>query len=104
MITACLFEEHARAAGLGFVPLGEADEFEAMIRDPRIWKIGEGSKVVMQFAAASTERYLTAIESCRSRRFDAGAHDGLRRATRARKTRHTADHRAFAARCVHERA
>lgn len=63
MITACLFEEHARAAGLGFVALGEADEFEAMIRDPRIWKIGEGSKVVMQFAAASTERYLTAIES-----------------------------------------
>ena len=33
MITARLFEEHARKAGLNFIPLGEKDEFEAMIRD-----------------------------------------------------------------------
>ncbi len=64
MITACLFEEHARGAGLEFVSLGEEDEFEVMIRDPRIWQAGVGTKVVFEFAAASTERYLAAIESC----------------------------------------
>lgn len=64
MITACLFEEHALKAGLNFIPLGEKDEFEAMIRDPRIWKLGHGTKVVFEFAAKSVEPYLAAIESC----------------------------------------
>jgi rhamnosyltransferase subunit B len=64
MITACLFEEHARKAGLKFVSLGEKEEFEAMIRDPRIWKLGHGTKVVFDFAAKSVEPYLAAIESC----------------------------------------
>jgi rhamnosyltransferase subunit B len=64
MITACLFEEQARKAGLSFIPLGEKDEFEAMIRDPRIWKLGHGTKVVFEFAAKSVEPYLAAIESC----------------------------------------
>ncbi|WP_395743363.1 glycosyltransferase [Prosthecobacter sp.] len=64
MITACLFEDHARRAGLEFIPLGEQDEFEKMIRDPRIWKSGIGTKVVFEFAAQSVEPYLAAIESC----------------------------------------
>jgi len=64
MITACLFEQQARKAGLNFIPLGEKDEFEAMIRDPRIWKLGHGTKVVFEFAAKSVEPYLAAIESC----------------------------------------
>jgi rhamnosyltransferase subunit B len=64
MITACLFEEQARKAGLEFISLGERDEFEAMIRDPRIWKSGIGTKVVFDFAAKSVEPYLAAIESC----------------------------------------
>ena len=64
MITACLFEEHARKAGLEFISLGEKDDFEAMIRDPRIWKSGIGTKVVFEFAAKSVESYLAAIESC----------------------------------------
>ena len=64
MITACLFEEHARKAGLEFISLGEKDDFEAMIRDPRIWKSGIGTKVVFEFAAKSVEPYLVAIESC----------------------------------------
>ena len=64
MITACLFEEHARKAGLEFISLGKKDEFEAMIRDPRIWKSGIGTKVVFEFAAKSVEPYLAAIESC----------------------------------------
>ncbi len=64
MITACLFEEQAKRAGLNFIPLGEKDDFEAMIRDPRIWKSGIGTKVVFEFAAKSVEPYLAAIESC----------------------------------------
>lgn len=64
MITACLFEEHAIRAGLEFISLGKRDEFEAMIRDPRIWKSGIGTKVVFDFAAKSVEPYLEAIESC----------------------------------------
>ncbi|WP_395715895.1 glycosyltransferase [Prosthecobacter sp.] len=64
MITACLFEDQARRAGLNFVSLGEKEEFEAMIRDPRIWKLGIGTKVVFEFAAKSVEPYLAAIESC----------------------------------------
>ena len=64
MITACLFEEQARKVGIEFISLGERDEFEAMIRDPRIWKSGIGTKVVFEFAAKSVEPYLAAIESC----------------------------------------
>ena len=64
MITACLFEEQARRAGLEFIAWGEAEEFEAMIRDPRIWKVGQGTKVVFDFAAKAVEPYLKAIESC----------------------------------------
>ncbi len=64
LITACLFEDNVRSAGLEFIPLGDKDEFEAMIRDPRIWKLGLGTKVVLEFAAKSVEPYLEAIESC----------------------------------------
>ncbi len=64
MITACLFEEQAKRAGLNFVSLGEKEEFETMMRDPRIWKLGHGTKVVFDFAAKSVEPYLAAIEKC----------------------------------------
>ncbi len=64
MITACLFEEQARRAGLDFIPLGEKEEFEAMLHDPRIWKLGQGTQVVFDFAAKSVQPYLAAIESC----------------------------------------
>jgi rhamnosyltransferase subunit B len=64
MITACLFEDNARKAGIEFISLGTKDEFEAMIRDPRIWQSGIGTKVVFEFAAKSVEPYLAAIESC----------------------------------------
>lgn len=62
MITACLFEAPARAAGLDFVPLGTADEFEAWVRDPRLWKPGSGTKLVFDIAVASIERYLAGME------------------------------------------
>ncbi|MFN0079479.1 MAG: glycosyltransferase [Prosthecobacter sp.] len=64
LITACLFEENVRNAGLEFIALGKAEDFEAMIHDPRIWQAGTGTKLVFDFAAKSVEPYLTAIESC----------------------------------------
>lgn len=64
MITACLFEEHAKRAGLEFISLGKPEDFESMIRDPRIWKLGIGTKMVFDFAAQATESYLQAVESC----------------------------------------
>lgn len=64
MITNCVFEEHAKMSGLNCIPVGEKDEFEAMIRDPRIWKLGYGTKVVFDFAAKSVKPYLAGIESC----------------------------------------
>lgn len=66
MITACLFEQQARAAGLAFVPIGRAGDFEAMMRDPRLWQAGHGSRLVFEFATAATEPYLAAIEQCGS--------------------------------------
>ncbi len=64
LITACLFEENVRHAGLEFIALGKAEDFEAMIHDPRIWQAGIGTKLVFDFAAKSVEPYLTAIEQC----------------------------------------
>ncbi|MBE7493518.1 MAG: glycosyltransferase family 1 protein [Verrucomicrobiaceae bacterium] len=63
MITAGLFEEHARRAGLDFGAWGKADEFEAMVRDPRIWKPGRGTKFVFDLAVGAVEPHLAAIES-----------------------------------------
>lgn len=64
MITACLFEEPAHQAGLEFVPLGTHAEFEALMRDPRIWKLGRGTKAVLEFAANAVKPYFEAIEGC----------------------------------------
>jgi rhamnosyltransferase subunit B len=64
LVTFCAFEDHARNAGLEFVPVGKKNDFEDAIRDPRIWKNGIGTKVVFESAAYSVELYLTAIESC----------------------------------------
>lgn len=64
MISACLFAEPVHQAGLKFVPLGTHEEFEALMRDPRIWKLGQGTKAVLGFAANAVEPYLDAIEQC----------------------------------------
>lgn len=64
MITSCVFEKHVKMSGLNFIPLGKKDEFEAMIRDPRIWKLGHGTNAVFNFAARSMRRCLAGVESC----------------------------------------
>lgn len=62
MVSTCLFSEAAEAAGIGFVPLGTAEEIEAIAKDRRIWKLGIGTKVVIDYAVKWSVRYLEAIE------------------------------------------
>ena len=61
MITASLFEEAAREAGLGFVPLGTKEEFEAIQNDPRIWKPYQSTQLVFDFAGKNAARGRDAI-------------------------------------------
>lgn len=63
MITACLFEEQAKKAGLNFIPFGKKDEFEAMMHDPRIWKPVIGTKLVFECAAGYVESFFAAVEA-----------------------------------------
>lgn len=62
MIVACVFEQAARAAGLDVVPLGKAEDFDRFIKDPRVWKLYAGTKMVFEFAGESTETFYQAIE------------------------------------------
>ncbi len=62
LITACLFEEATRQAGLDFIPLGQPEDFDQFIADPRVWKLYHGTKLVFQFAGQSVESCLKAIE------------------------------------------
>lgn len=55
LITASLFKKHAAAAGIPFIPIGEDSEFETLMRDPRIWKLGSGTKAILEYAARSAE-------------------------------------------------
>lgn len=62
LLTACLFEEATRQAGLEFIPLGQPEDFEKFMVDPRIWKLYHGTRVVFEFAGQSIEPILRAIE------------------------------------------
>lgn len=61
MITASLFEDMARGAGLGFVALGTKEEFEAIQNDPRIWKPYQATQLVFDFAGKNAVRSRDAI-------------------------------------------
>ncbi len=72
MITTCVFAETveksvasvaAKAAGMGFVGLGTEEELKAIQYDKCIWKLGIGTKVVLDHAVAWTPRYLEALEN-----------------------------------------
>ena len=65
MVSACLFEEAAEGAGIDFVPLGTAEEFDAIANDRRIWKFGIGTKVVLDYAVEWSEKYLEAVGAIR---------------------------------------
>lgn len=61
MVTSCIFKDAAEAVGIDFVGLGTVEEVEAIANDRRIWKLGLGSKVVMDFAVEWSERYLETV-------------------------------------------
>lgn len=63
MVTTVIFAEAAKAAGIGFVGLGTEEEVEAIAKDRRIWKLGIGTKVVLDHAVAWSPRYLEAMEN-----------------------------------------
>ncbi|MEK6232830.1 MAG: glycosyltransferase [Luteolibacter sp.] len=44
MVTTCIFQEAAEAAGIDFVGLGTVEEVEAIGKDRRIWKLGMGRR------------------------------------------------------------
>lgn len=70
MVSTVIFAEAAEAAGIGFVGLGTVEEIEAIGNDRRIWKLGIGTKVVLDHAVAWSPRYLEAVEKL-------GAVDGM---------------------------
>lgn len=61
MITACLFEEAARDAGIDFVGLGTKEEFESIQRDARIWRPYQATQLVFDYAGKSAARCRDAI-------------------------------------------
>jgi rhamnosyltransferase subunit B len=63
MVSTCMFSEAAEAAGIDFLPLGTVDEIEAIAKDRRIWKLGVGTKVVLDYAVQWSEKYLAAFET-----------------------------------------
>jgi rhamnosyltransferase subunit B len=62
MITACMFEQAARQAGLDFVGLGTKEEFEAIQHDPRIWKPYQATQLVFDYAGKYATRCRDAIQ------------------------------------------
>ncbi|MBX7210683.1 MAG: glycosyltransferase [Verrucomicrobiaceae bacterium] len=54
MVTASVFEQEARAAGLDFVGLGTREEFQAVQRDARIWKPYHATRMVFDYAGRKT--------------------------------------------------
>jgi rhamnosyltransferase subunit B len=48
LITAVMFEKGVRAAGLDFIGIGNAEEFEALQKDPRLWKAYRGTQLVFE--------------------------------------------------------
>ena len=63
MVSTCLFSEAAASADIPFIPLGSPEEYEAIARDRRIWKLGVGTKVVLDYAVEWSGKYLEAVES-----------------------------------------
>ncbi len=62
LISSAAFGAVASAAGLEFEPLGSADEYEQLIRDPALWDPRQGPKVVFGAVAESLRAGYAAIE------------------------------------------
>ena len=62
MVSACMFADAAGAAGIDFVPLGTEEDFLKIAHDRRIWKLGVGTKLVLDHAVEWSKGYLEAVE------------------------------------------
>jgi rhamnosyltransferase subunit B len=62
LVSTVIFEEAVASAGIDFIGLGTIEEVEAIGKDRRIWKLGIGSKVVLDYAVKWSERYFEAVE------------------------------------------
>jgi rhamnosyltransferase subunit B len=62
MIVSCVFQETAKAAGLEVIGLGQAEDFDRFISDPRIWQLYHGTKRVFEFAGESTGAFFEPIQ------------------------------------------
>ncbi|MCB1226318.1 MAG: glycosyltransferase family 1 protein [Verrucomicrobiales bacterium] len=63
LVTAQIFADAVRGAGLDFVGVGNEAELERIMRDPRIWQMGWGTKAVFEHSAGVAGEYLEAIRS-----------------------------------------
>ncbi len=63
MLSMDLFEAAIRQAGLEYVSIGTAEDFERLASDPRIWKPITGSKLVFKTAAEAIRRFYDKITS-----------------------------------------
>ncbi len=66
VVTACLFEKAVCEAGLDFVPVGEEEDFDRLARDPRLWKMGTGTRLVFEYACKAAEQYFAILEKLRA--------------------------------------
>lgn len=65
LISSSLFQKAATAAQIPFIPIGKDEDFERLMRDPRIWKLGVGTKAVFDFATAAASLYWEALQQQR---------------------------------------
>lgn len=63
LITASLFQSAASAAGIPFIPVGRDSDFESLMRDPRIWRLGHGTKAVFEYAAHAASLFFDAFSA-----------------------------------------
>jgi len=57
------FAGHVAAAELHHVPIGTEQEYHDLTADPRLWKIGKGTEVVLGYAGDVTRRYFDVIRA-----------------------------------------
>lgn len=63
LMSACVFEQAVAGAGLDFVPLGKPEDFEKLIADPRVWRLGQGTKLVFEQAGKTAGEHLRQIKN-----------------------------------------
>lgn len=61
MIVSCVFGETAKSAGIEVIPLGQPEDFDRFISDPRVWQLYHGTKMVFEFAGESTATFFDTI-------------------------------------------